>query len=80
MRKREARRGRAARPASLQEEIREVWESRQLPNDFTKNDKSASALMWNQHLIQGNRLMKAKLRIWTLEYSFFMLLRSQSIH
>jgi hypothetical protein len=54
--------------------------SRHLPNDFTKGDQSAFTLARNQHLNQGNRLMKAKPRTWTLEFSFFMLLRSQSIH
>jgi hypothetical protein len=54
--------------------------SRHLPNDFTKSDESASILVWNQHLVQGNRLTKAKPRIWTLEFSFLMLLRSKSIH
>jgi hypothetical protein len=53
---------------------------RHLPNDFTKDDESASILAWNQHLVQGNRLMKAKSRIWKLEFSFIMLLRSQSIN
>jgi hypothetical protein len=41
-----------------------------------KNDESASTLTRNQHLNQGNRLTKAKLRIWTLEFSFFTLFRS----
>jgi hypothetical protein len=47
-----------------------------------KSDESTSTLMRNQHLDQGNRLTKekAKPRIWTLEFSFFTLLRLQSIH
>jgi hypothetical protein len=51
-----------------------------LPNDFTKGDESASILMWIQYLDQGNHLTKAKPRIWTLEFSFLMLLCLQSIH
>jgi hypothetical protein len=51
-------------PASLWEESREVRESRHLPNDFMKNNESASALVWNQHPIQGNHLTKVKARIW----------------
>jgi hypothetical protein len=66
-------------PASLREESREVQESCHLPNDFMKNDEFASILMWNQRPIQGNRT-KAKPRIWTLEFSFLMLLHSQLIH
>jgi hypothetical protein len=61
-------------PASLREGNRELRVNRHLPNDFTKGDESASTLMWIQHRIQGNRLMKAKPRIWTLEFSFLMLL------
>jgi hypothetical protein len=59
---------------------RELQVSCHLPNDFKKSDESASALARNQHLNQGNCLTKAKLRIWTLEFSFLMLLRLQSIH
>jgi hypothetical protein len=54
--------------------------SRYLPNNFTKSNESASTLMRNQHLNQGNRLTKAKLRIWTLEFSFLTLFHSRSIH
>jgi hypothetical protein len=46
-------------PATLLEESRELRVSHHLPNDFTKGDKSASALTGNQHLNQGNRLTKA---------------------
>jgi hypothetical protein len=54
--------------------------SHHLPNDFTKGDEAAFALMRNQHQIQGNRLMKVKPRIWKLKFSFIMLLHTQSIH
>jgi hypothetical protein len=50
-------------PTNLQEGSKEVRVNRYLPNNFTKGDKSAFALAWNHHLNQGNRLMKAKLRI-----------------
>jgi hypothetical protein len=43
-----------------------------------KGDEAAFALKRNQHQIQGNRFMKTKPRIWKLEFSFIMLLRSQS--
>jgi hypothetical protein len=66
--------------ASLREESRELRVSHRLLNDFTKSSESASTLAGNQHLNQGNRLTKVKQRIWTLEFSFLMLLRSQSIH
>jgi hypothetical protein len=66
-------------PASPREGSRELRVSHHLLNDFTKGDKPASALVRNQYLIQGNRLKKAKPRIRKLEFSFFMLLRSQSI-
>jgi hypothetical protein len=63
-------------PATLLEESRELRVSHHLPNDFTKGDEATFALGRNQHKIQGNRLTKANLRIWKLEFSFIMLLRS----
>jgi hypothetical protein len=66
--------------ASLWEGSRETRASHHLPNDFTKSDESASALTRNQHLNQGYHLTKAKSRIWTLEFSFLMLLRLHLIH
>jgi hypothetical protein len=63
-------------PASLWEGSRELRVSRHLPNDFTKGDEFVSALVWNQHQIQGNHLTKAKPRIRTLGFSFLMLLCS----
>jgi hypothetical protein len=62
--------------ASLWEGSRETRASPHLPNDFTKSKESASTLMRNQHLNQGNRPTKVKPRIWMLEFSFFTLLRS----
>jgi hypothetical protein len=66
--------------ASLREGSRETRASHHLPINFTKSNKSASAFTRNQHLNQGNHPTKAKARIWTLEFSFRTLLRSQSIH
>jgi hypothetical protein len=50
-------------PTSLREGSRKLRLSHHLPNDFMKSNESAFILARYQHLSQGNRLTKAKMRL-----------------